>query len=103
MFSFLNKDNLVPFKASVVTYKEYYAIYDSSLLGPAFGRYGNELDIVLIPGDLGECIANFGYAFEAPKSYSAGTKQTKALLGGSEKFKPSEIETYYLLDDDTAR
>ena len=94
MFSLRNKDGLEPFKSPVKSDYKTWAIYQHTVCGPSFGYYGQDLYIAYDPRQP-DSIANIGYTFETPSGYVYNAKATKELLGGSEKFSPSEIETYY--------
>jgi hypothetical protein len=95
LFSLRNKDGLEPFKSPVKSDYKTWAIYQHTLCGPSFGYpFGNELYIAYDPRQP-DCKAMFGKAFETPSDYVYNAKATKELLGGSEYFSPSEIETFY--------
>ena len=41
-----------------------------------------------------ESFSNLGTTYQPPPGYEPGTPQTRALLAGSHKFTPSEIEVF---------
>ncbi|CAB4027190.1 Hypothetical predicted protein [Paramuricea clavata] len=98
LFSLRNKDDLEPFKSLIAPGYELWAVYQSPYTGPAFGQDGIEL-YVSDNAQFSTCEANFGQVFKPPPGYKFNRKTTKVLLGGKEKFLPSEIETYYLADN----
>ena len=60
----------------------------------SFG-YGHDLVISHNANTNQRSYSNLGNTYQPPPGYQPGTPQTKALLAGSEKFKPSEIEVFH--------
>ena len=96
MLSLQNKDNLPPFKASVVVGRQ--ATTNNRDLGPLFGTgnyaYGHDLFISKHPPTM-KCYSDFGHAYKLPDGYVKGTGKARCLLAGSFNFTPSEIEVFY--------
>ena len=96
MFSLKNKDNLPPFKASVLKWEQAGSYNDE--LGPLFGvgsyREGHDLFISNNP-QTKKCYSDFGNQYKLPDGYEKGTDKARCLLAGSFNFTPSEIEVFY--------
>ena len=93
IFSLQNKDNLAPFKAPVYRYSN-RAIFSSYSYGPTFGG-GHDINIKSYAHSSTNSYTNFGYTYRPPSGYGYGQYKTRALLAGSYKFRPSEIEVFY--------
>ena len=48
-------------------------------------------------GSNNKSYANLGKIYQPPAGYVYNAKNTNSLLGGSEKFTPSEVEVLYLI------
>ena len=100
MFSLKNKDNLMPFKSSILKADE--ATVSNRNYGAIFGNgtISSGIDL-LISGHppTQKCYANLGNAYELPHGYQKSTAKAGALLAGSSAFTPSEIEVFYLLQN----
>jgi hypothetical protein len=94
IFSFVNKDNLPPFKSPVYRYKG-YALYTSAGFGPTFGR-GHDIYIVNNANTNIDSYANLGITYRLPSGYSTRSTKARNLLAGSYRFTPNEVETFYL-------
>ena len=91
LYSLKNKDHLKPFKAAIYPDKTAYAAYADENAGPSFGK-----------GDSGFLLmrkkiswTSIGRTYKAPSGYTFGANNTKALLAGTYKFKPSEVEVFF--------
>ena len=94
MFSLRNKDDLPPFKSSVL--KAAYATVANQTFGAVFGTFHDNPDLVITNHPPTEkCYTNFGKAYKLPDGYEMGTDKARSLLGGSYHFTPSEIEVFY--------
>ena len=91
IFSFVNKDNLAPFKSPVYRYSA-NAVYTSVNYGPVFGG-GNDIRIVNKANANTDSYTNFGYTYRPPSGYTYNTDKVKNLLAGTYKFTPNEVET----------
>ena len=95
IFSFVNKDNLPPFKSPVKYKYAGGALYTNVGYGPTFG---GGLDIYIANNANNahtNSYTNFGYTYQAPSGYSYRSTKAKNLLAGAYKFIPSEVETFY--------
>ena len=93
IFSLRNKYNLSPFRSAVYRYSQ-YAIYTNPGYGPTFGG-SHDLYIANNADKNKNSYANLGYTYRPPSGYSYGSSNTQALLAGSYKFTPTEVEVYY--------
>ncbi|XP_028405398.1 uncharacterized protein LOC114527885 isoform X2 [Dendronephthya gigantea] len=93
VFSFRNKDNLSPFKANVYQ-NNGNAIYTNIGYGPTFGG-GHDFYIATNAKSSTSSYSNFGHTYLPPSGYSYASGNTRALLAGSYRFRPSEVEVYY--------
>ena len=93
IFSFRNKYNLSPFRSPIYRYS-YYAIYTNPGYGPTFGG-GHDIYIANNANSNKNSYSNFCHTYRAPSGYNYGSSNTQALLAGSYKFTPSEVEVYY--------
>ena len=94
LFSLKNKDNLKPFKA-VVYQNSQHALYHFSYHGPMFGL-GQDLFISNNANLNTNSYTRFGYTYQLPPGYTSDAANTKALLAGTHRFTPSEVEVFYL-------
>ena len=94
MYSLRNNDDIASFKSTLKNENDPYAIYRLSSYGPTFGR--GDLHIVNNAGSLSYSFTNFGGTYNLPPGYTYGQTNTESLLGGSNKFTPSEVEVLYL-------
>jgi hypothetical protein len=90
IFSFVNKDNLPPFKSPVKTNQ--HALYTKPTYGPTFG--GHDIHIANNANANTASYASLGQAYQTPSGYSYNTNKARNLLAGTQ-FKPSEVETFY--------
>ena len=60
--------------------------------GACFGR--GDLHISDNANRNKDSFSNLGHTYQSPPGYDPGTAQAKALLAGSERFTPSEIEVF---------
>ena len=101
MFSLKNKDNLMPFTSPIL--KVDAATVSSKYYGAVFGNgtISSHIDL-FISGHppTQKCYANLGNAYELPHGYQKGTAKAGALLAGSSAFTPSEIEVFYLFQNE---
>ena len=101
VFSLKNKDNLIPFTSSILKVDE--ATVSNKIHGAIFGNgaisSGVDLFISGHPPTQ-KCYANLGNAYELPHGYQKGTAKAGALLAGSSAFTPSEIEVFYLFQNE---
>ena len=93
LFSFVNKDNLSPFKMKIRNNQPYYAIYGSSSHGPTFGDH--DIYIGNYANGNTDSYTNLGEAYFLPRGYSFGSTRTRTLLAGSYRFTPSDVEVLY--------
>ena len=93
LYSLNNKDHLKPFKAAIHPDKAAYAAYANPVFGPSFGKG----DSGLVVYSKKPSWANIGGTYEAPSGYTFGEDNTKALLAGTHKFDPSEVEVFFQL------
>ena len=56
--------------------------------------YGGDLVISNNANKNHDSCSNLGVTYQPPPGYQTGTPRAKALLAGSEKFQPSEIEVF---------
>ncbi|KXJ08534.1 uncharacterized protein LOC110248695 [Exaiptasia diaphana] len=91
LFSFVNKDNLKPFKMKV--FKSQSAIYGGSSYGPIFGG-SHDIYISNNAGSNTYSYTNLGYSYVLIKGYTAGSTKAQNLLAGSYHFQPDEIEVF---------
>ena len=96
MFSLKNKDNLPPFRSSVLDWERAGKCNEG--LGPLFGRggytEGHDLFISRHPSTE-NCYSDFGREYKLPDGYVKGTEKARRLLAGKFYFTPSEIEVFY--------
>ena len=90
LFSFVNRDNIPPFKSDV---RRSHAIYTVSDYGPTFGA-GHDIHIADNAGSSTSSYTNFGQTYTLPNGYVHGHSNTRSLLAGSYNFKPSDIEVF---------
>ncbi|CAB4028961.1 Sushi, von Willebrand factor type A, EGF and pentraxin domain-containing 1 [Paramuricea clavata] len=93
IFSFVNKDNLSPFKSPVYR-NSGNALYTSSSYGPTFGA-GHDIYIANNANANTGSYANLGHAYRPPSGYSYTSTKTRNLLAGTRNFTPNEVETFY--------
>ena len=93
LFSFVNKDNIPPFKSDVKPGHTQQAIYTRALIGPTFGG-GHDIYIANSAGYSLNSHTNFGHTYTLPNGYMPGSSDTLSLLAGSYNFKPSNIEVF---------
>ena len=95
LFSFLNNDDLPPFKSPLKDDITEYAIWRSNDCGPTFG---NGYDM-RVPPDANSynSYANLGGAYQLPQGYTYASPEAQSLLTGSLTFSPSEVEVLYLI------
>ena len=94
IFSLVNRYNLPPFKSNVYQNNR-YSIYTTSNHGPIFGG-GHDICIVNNARFSTSSYSNFGYTYRPPYGYSYSGSNTQSLLAGSYKFKPTEVEVFYV-------
>ena len=92
LFSLRNKDNLLPFKCLIKDERKSDAICRFVQQGACFGC--DDLFISNAANRNQRSFSNLGCTYQPPPGYDPGTPQTKALLAGSERFTPSEIEVF---------
>ena len=97
LFSFSSNDGLTPFKCLLKDQNNVNAIYRGSAYGPSFGFLSADMEIADNAGSNTESYAKLGNIYEAPDGYVYNATNTNSLLGGSEKFTPSEVEVLYLI------
>ena len=83
--SFLNNDNLPPFKSPLKDGMAEYAIWRSNDRGPIFGA-GYDMRV---PDD---SYSQFGRTYQLPPGYTYASPEAQSLLAGSFRFSPSEVE-----------
>ncbi|XP_028405660.1 neurogenic locus notch homolog protein 1-like [Dendronephthya gigantea] len=93
IFSFVNKDNLPPFKSPVYRHNQ-HAIYTNPGYGPTFGG-GHDIHISNLANANTGSYANLGHTYQPPHGYGYGTNKARDLLAGTRNFSPNEIETYF--------
>ena len=93
LFSLRNKNKIPPFKCPVYDQQKNKAIYCSLWNGATFGG-GHDLHISSDANTNQYSCSNLGFTYQPPPGYQPGTPQTKALLAGSEKFTPTEVEVF---------
>ena len=91
LFSFVNRDNIPPFKSDVRLTQ--YAIATSSYYGPTFGG-GHDIHIADNAGSSTGSYTNFGHTYTLPHGYMYGSSNILSLLAGSYHFIPSDIEVF---------
>ncbi|XP_020896631.1 uncharacterized protein LOC110235508 [Exaiptasia diaphana] len=91
LFSFVNKDNLKPFKMEVV--KSQYAICGRSIYGPLFGG-GHDMVISDNAGSNTNSWTNLGHSYALIKGYTYTSTKAQNLLAGSYNFQPDEVEVF---------
>ena len=92
-----SKDGLAPFKCSLKDQNSIHAIYRGSNYGPSFGYATADMEIADNAGSNNKSYAKLGNIYQPPAGYAYNAKSTNSLLGGSEKFTPSEVEVLYLI------
>jgi hypothetical protein len=92
IFSFVNKDNLPPFKSPVKINQ--YALYTRPIYGPTFGG-GHDIHIANNSNANTGSYTNFDHSYKAPTGYSYTSTEAKNLLAGTYRFTPNEVETFY--------
>ena len=95
IYSLRNNDGLSPFKSTLKHGSEQYAIDPSSGYGPTFGA-GWDLHIASDAGSNTNSYTKFGLTYNLPHGYNFDHANTNALLGGSFRFTPSEVEVLCL-------
>ena len=95
LFSFLNNDDLPPFKSPLKDGMDEKAIFRGNDRGPIFGG-GYDMRV---PHDtnLYNSYANLGSAYQLPPGYTYGGLDAQSLLTGSLRLSPSEVEVLYLI------
>ena len=95
LFSFLNNDNLAPFKSPLKDGMDEKAIFRRNDGGPIFGG-GYDMRV---PHDahLYNSYANLGRTYQLPAGYTYVSPEAQSLLAGSFYFSPSEVEVLYLI------
>ena len=73
------------------------AIFRHRGLGPSFGSAKADMEIADNAGSDTNSYAKLGNIYQAPPGYIYNAENTNSLLGGSEKFTPSEVEVLYLI------
>ncbi|KXJ15217.1 Sushi, von Willebrand factor type A, EGF and pentraxin domain-containing protein 1 [Exaiptasia diaphana] len=91
LFSFVNKDNLKPFKMKV--FQSQNAIYGGSSYGPIFGN-SHDIYISNNAGSNTNSYTNLGNCYVLIKGYTYGSTKARNLLAGSYYFQPDEIEVF---------
>jgi hypothetical protein len=94
IFSFVNKDNLAPFKSPVYRYNG-YALYTNPGYGPTFGG-GHDIYISNNANANTYSYTNLGHTYQTPSGYSYRSTKARNLLAGTRNFIPNEVETFYL-------
>ena len=95
IFSLQNKDNLPPFKSSILKVEE--AAIANKTFGALFGKGSNTSAIDLCISrhpPTQKCYSDLGHAYKLPDGYEKGTDKARCLLAGSFRFTPSEIEVF---------
>lgn len=92
-----SNDDLKPFKSSLKDENDENAIYRDGSYGPSFGSNSADMEIADNAGSTNGSYAKLGNIYHAPAGYDYNAKNTNSLLGGSEKFTPSEVEVLYLV------
>ena len=95
IFSLRNKNNVSPFRSAVYR-NSGYAIYTNPSYGPTFGG-GHDIYISSNADKNRNSYTQFGSTYRPPSGYSYGSSNTQALLAGSYKFTPTEVEVYYYM------
>ncbi|CAB3987084.1 Hypothetical predicted protein [Paramuricea clavata] len=93
IFSFVNKDNLPPFKSPVKSNQ--HAIYSSPTYGSTFGG-GHVIHIANNANANTGSYTDFGYSYQSPSGYSYSSTKARNLLASTYRFTPEEVETFYL-------
>ena len=97
LFSLVNKPGWAPVKLTQTGMNSYYrrnSIYGCSSYGPTFGG-GHDINIVDYASSSSSSNTYLGYTYSAPSGYSYGSTSTYAFLGGTCRFTPDEVETFY--------
>ena len=87
LFSLLNHDDLLPFKAPLKEEHQVVIISDLNF-GPVFG-----LDLRI---GSSRSSTDFGDSFQTPPGYAFRKDNTQSFLAGSFHFNPEEVEVFYL-------
>ena len=98
LYSLRNEDQVTPFKCPIyddLNDKTWFGLEPCAYFGfnPPFGS-GHDLYISDNANSNHDSYSNLGNTYQPPPGYQPCTPQTKALLAGSEKFQPSEIEVF---------
>jgi hypothetical protein len=93
IFSLRSKDNFRPFKCPIYDHQHYAAIVCRRCDGAIFG-WRSDLHISDEANTNQDSYSDLGDTYQLPPGYQYGTSQTKALLAGSYKFTPTEIEVF---------
>ena len=95
LFSFLNNDDLPPFKSPLKDGMAEYAIWRGNDRGPTFG---NGYDM-RVPHDAQpkSSYSQFGRTYQLPPGYTYPSPEAQSLLAGSFQFSPSEVEVLFLI------
>ena len=93
LFSLRSKDNLGPFKCPIYDQRQDKAVWCYSLCGAIFGG-GPDLHISSNANTNLLSFTNLGNTYRPPDGYEPDTPQTRALLAGSYKFTPTEVEVF---------
>ena len=95
LFSLRNEKNLPAFRCPIIEQKKDKAICCTPSRGPGFGGdYGADLLISDNANASQSSLSNLGYTYQSPPGYQPWAAETKALLAGSYRFTPSEIEVF---------
>ena len=95
LFSFLNNDNLPPFKSTLKYGMVGKAIYRRNDWSPTFGE-GNDMRVPH-EANPSKSYANFGRTYQLPPGYTYPSSAAHSLLAGYITFSPSEVEVLYLI------
>ena len=95
IFSLVDKERLAPFKSMVKPSRSTSAIFNlkpfNIMLGPTFGA-GYDIHIADNANQNKNSYSNFGYSYSLPKRIT----NRHAILAGTYKFSPEEVEVFYL-------
>ena len=89
IFSLRNKERLGPFKSMVMNPSS--AIHKGSCCGPTFGE-GHDIFIADNANSNTDSVSSFGKSYSVPSGVQVGS----AILAGTDKFTPDEVEVFYL-------
>ncbi|XP_028392186.1 E3 ubiquitin-protein ligase TRIM33-like [Dendronephthya gigantea] len=94
LFSLKNKENMRPFKCPIKDGENDRAISCHRDWGAVFGG-GNDLFISTHANICQSSYSKLGDTYQPPPGYKPGAPETRALLAGSCKLTPSEIEVFH--------